>query len=431
MKSIPCENKYVEMLKSEKIKAYQLESVIYAEMQKLGKNDWSDACKQASEARLEWIESKTQHKYPGIKKCYMPTELEGSQLTGIENKLGGASIPIGFSGPIKITGEYAKGEFFVPMATNEAALIAGNNRGVQAINLSGGINTVITKNCMTRAPVVELGSIGKAKELVEEINKKAELYEEMKKAVEPGFTKLIDVNAFQMGRRVWIRNVFDTSNAMGMNAVTKHSAAIIKKIQELRKGVKLIALSGNMCTDKKASHVNVLLGKGKAVEGEVVFPREVIEKVWKTTPEAMIKVNDIKNWQGSALSGTITGFNANAANPIAAFFAATGQDLAHVATSSTCFNVLEIDENKNLRYNISLPNLEVGSLGGGMFFGTAKECLSMIGCSDKDDGQTNAKKVAEILTAVVAAQEINLLGALANEFELAESHVKLARGEKK
>jgi len=424
---------YLEMLKNGEIKPYMLDQIIFNKLKEnMDDNDaWHEACKTASEVRLKWIEYKTGKTFKHIKQCYIKTELENKRLTGIENKIGGISIPLGFTGPVKINGEYVKGEVIIPLATNEAALIAGNNRGVSAINMSGGITTVLTRNCMTRAPVVELPDIKSARDLVNEIRNKGELYNELRKTVEEKskYTKLLDIQPFQMGRRVWLRNSFSTGNAMGMNSVTKYSASILKKLQELRPDVTVIALSGNMCSDKKASHVNVMFGKGKGVEGEVVIPREVIEKVWKTTPEAMIKVNNIKNWQGSALSGTLTGFNANAANTVAAFFAATGQDLAHVATSSTCFDMLEMDGD-NLRFNVSLPNLEVGSLGGGMFFGTAKECLDMIGCTDDDDGETNAKKVAEILTAAVAAQEINLIGALANQFELAESHVRLARGEK-
>ena len=196
---------------------------------------------------------------------------------------------------------------------------------------------------------------------------------------------------------------------------------------KLRKDVKLLALSGNMCADKKVTAVNPLLGKGKGVVAEVVIPRKVIEQVWKTTPEAMVKVNNVKNWVGSGLAGTITGFNANAANTVAAFYAATGQDLAHVGTSSTCYDYLEVVKD-GLLFSITMPNVEVGSIGGGMYFGTAKECLAMIGCDDPSD-EGSAKRVAEVLAAAVAAQEINLIGTLANMFELAESHVKLARGE--
>ncbi len=419
--------KLLEKLKNKEIKPYQLEQLLFKETK-----DWKLACKHASEIRLKYVEEATNAKLSTIKNSYISTEMDGKELTGIENKIGSAVIPLGYSGPVKINGEFVKDEIIMPLATNEAALIAGNNRGVSAINQAGGIKTIITKNCMTRAPLLELDSIESAHELVKEIDEQGKLYNELKNSVEEKskFTKVIDIQPFQMGRKVWLRNVFNTGNAMGMNSVTKYSALMIKKLLELKPNIKIIALSGNMCSDKKAAHINILLGKGKAVEGEIIISRQVIEKVWGTTPETMIKVNNTKNWHGSALSGTFTGFNANAANAIAAFFAATGQDLAHIATSSSCFNVLEMDGD-NLRYNITMPNIEVGSIGGGMYFGTAKECLDMIGCTGKDDGETNAKKVAEIALTAVAAQEINLIGTLANQFELAESHVKLARGEKK
>ena len=424
-------SKIKDKLFNGEIKPYKIEQLLFEQVNK-DITKWSEVCETATRLRLEYIKHKTNSKLEKVSSAYPITELEGMTLTGIENKIGGVVIPLGYSGPVKINGEHTKGEFYIPLATNEAALVGGNNRGVSAINQAGGMTTVITDNRMTRAPVVELENIIEAKQLVLDLHNDSKLYQQLEKSVEDvsPFVSLISIKPFQMGRRVWLRISYDTSNAMGMNAVTKHSAIIIHKLIELKPKIKLIALSGNMCTDKKASHVNVLLGKGKSVEGEIIFPRAVIEKVWKTTPENMIKVNNIKNWQGSALSGTVTGFNANIANTIAAFFAATGQDLAHVTTSSTGYDLLELTETGDLRFNISLPNIEVGSVGGGMFFGTAKECLEMIGCTGNDDGKTNAKKVAEICAVAVAAQEINLIGTLANQFELAESHVKLARGEK-
>jgi len=424
-------DKYLKLVNTGKIKAYELDTIIFKDMNNDNDSAWQDACRLASETRLRWVEQITKKQYPLLRKMYCQTELPGKRITGIENKIGGAFTPLGFAGPLKINGEFAKGDFIIPLATNEAALIAGCNRGVAAINMSNGATTIITRNMMTRAPVVETESIGKANELV---RKMPVLLPELKKSVEgkSKYTRLIDIKPYQMNRFVWLRCMFQTGNAMGMNSVTKHSAEIIKKIQK-KFDVKLIALSGNLCTDKKSTHINVLEGRGKSVECEVTLSSSVIKKIWNSSAQAIDKVNKIKNWYGSGLAGTFTGFNSNAANTVAAFFIATGQDPAEITESCSCFDVTtlvhEKDGSTGLRFNITMPSIEVGAIGGGMYFGTAKECLAMLGATDNDaTGSSNACKVAEILAAAVCAQEINLLGTLANKFELAESHMSLARG---
>jgi hydroxymethylglutaryl-CoA reductase (NADPH) len=424
-------DKYLKLLNTGKIKPYELDTIIFKDMNNDDDSAWQDACRLASETRLKWVEQITNRQYPLLQKMYCQTELPGKRISGIENKIGGAFTPLGFAGPLKINGEFAKGDFIIPLATNEAALIAGCNRGVAAINMGGGATTIITRNMMTRAPVVEAESIGKANELVRKI---PVLLPELKKSVEEKskYTRLTDIKPYQMGRFVWLRCMFRTGNAMGMNSATKHSAEIIKKIQE-KFDVKLIALSGNLCTDKKSTHINVLEGRGKSVECEVTLSSGVIKKIWNSTAQAIDKVNKIKNWYGSGLAGTFAGFNSNAANTVAAFFIATGQDPAEITESCSCFDVTtlvhEKDGSTGLRFNITMPSVEVGAIGGGMYFGTAKECLAMLGATDNDaTGSSNACKVAEILAAAVCAQEINLLGTLANNFELAESHLSLARG---
>lgn len=407
-----------------KLKAYELEKEIY----KKGK-DWEKANRAASMMRLEYMERKTRTTLPLVKKAYFPTSSPKKLTTGIEQKIGGASIPLGFAGPIHITGDYAKGNFFIPIATNEAALIAGLNRGIGAINKAGGARTVITRDGMTRAPVVELSSIGKARDLSKEIKQKGFLYREMKKAAEKESTvsTLIDIQPFQMGRRAWLRHVYTTGDSMGMNSATKYTANAIKKLMELKKGIRLIALSGNLCSDKKSAHINILLGRGKSVEGEAVIPNSILKKTFGVSASSISKVSYIKNCQGSALSGTAGGFNSNAANTIAGIFAACGQDIAQVVESSSVFTSAEEIKNR-LLLNISLPSLEIGTIGGGTGFGTARECLSILGCTKKRKPGANAKRFAEIIGGAVAAQELNLLATLAGKYELASSHIKLARG---
>ncbi len=425
-------------LAKKKYKLHELEKIAF---EKLGSKEgkWNEACRTASVARLKFIEKISNKEFPNIEKSYVETAGKGT--TGIENSIGGAVIPLGICGPLKVDGDYAKGEFYIPLATNEAALIAGLSRGCKAINDSGSVKAFVTRNSMTRAPVLELPDAASAKKLVDAINTDLKFFAELKKAAESEskVSKLVCIQTFQVGKHVWLRFAFETGDSMGMNSVTKYTANAIKKLQERYSNAKLVALSGNMCCDKKSNHVNVIFGRGKSVEAEVVIKKDVLRDVYGADARTIEKINFIKNYQGSALAGTLTGFNANAANTIAAIFIATGQDAAQVVESSTCFVTAEAvptdahqgcaSDCADLYFSVSLPCVEVGTIGGGTGFSTAREALDMLDCAGagKTPGD-NAKKLAEIVAASVLAQELNLLGALANGFELGESHVRLARG---
>jgi hydroxymethylglutaryl-CoA reductase (NADPH) len=419
-----CVNKIKEMFFKNKIKYYDLEEKIFAK-----NHDWAEACFLAAIWRLEKLEVKLGKKFRSVRKHYIDTSAKNR--TGIEQKIGGAVTPLGIAGPLTINGEYAKGEFFIPIATNEAALIAGLNKGIKCINLSGGVQSFVSRDFMTRAPVLEFKNIEEGRHLCEELRKRRDFYRKVKEAAEKEslVSKLIDVSSFQLGRFVWLRFSFQTGDSMGMNSATKYSANAIRVIKD-KYDCRLVSLSGNLCSDKKSAHINVLFGRGKKVETEVFIKKSVLKRVYNTSPEIMEKINNVKNYMASGLAGTINGFNANAANTVAGMFIATGQDAAQIVESSGCFTLARVVK-KGLLFGVSMPNLEVATVGGGTSFETAKDCLEILGCygPGKRPGD-NARKLAEIIAAAVTAQELNLLGALANEYELADSHIRLARGKK-
>ncbi len=413
-----------------RIKPYELEQRIWQRAYKNEPDKWLDANKDASLVRLRFLEKKTGKRLENIEKAYVNTADSDKKTTGIEQQIGAATVPLGMAGPLKIHGRYARGEFFLPMATSEAALIAGISRGCRVINDSGGINVSITRDVMTRAPLIETPDIEKARELTAEILKKSDLYNDMKRAAETEsrVSKLLDIQPFQTGRMIHIRFCFQTGDSMGMNSATKYAANAIRVLRAKYPWVTLKSLTANLCTDKKASHINVLLGRGKAVETEVLIPEKAIKRYFRTTPEKMFELNNLKNYKGSALAGTVTGFNANVANTIASMFIATGQDCAQIVESSSCFTHMEI-RGKDLLFGITLPCLEIATVGGGTGYGTARDSLDILGCyGSGEPAGSNARKLAEIIAAAASAQELNLLGAESHGFELAESHIKLARG---
>ncbi|MBL7206036.1 MAG: hydroxymethylglutaryl-CoA reductase [Candidatus Aenigmarchaeota archaeon] len=412
-------------LKNGKIKSYNLETIIF---EKTG--NWEEANTKAAKLRLRFLEEKTGKKFEAIKSHYTDTSDSEKNTTGIEQQIGGAVVPLGFAGPLKINGDYVKGEFYIPVATNEAALIAGLSRGISTVNKSGGIKTVLKHDGMARAPLIETPDIEYAKNVSDEIKAKGELFQSMKVEAEKEsrVTKLIEIQPFQLGRFVHLRFVFQTGDSMGMNSATRYAANAIKFLITKYPEVKLKSLTANLCSDKKNTHINVLLGRGKSIETEVIIPREIIEKTYGIKIEDLVELNQLKNNQGSALAGTISGFNANVANTIAAVFIATGQDAAQITESASAFTRAEIKDDK-LIFGCTFPCLEVATVGGGAGFKTAKECLEILGCSGpgKNPGD-NARKLAEIIAAAATAQDLNLLGAEAHGYELADSHISLARG---
>jgi len=145
------------------------------------------------------------------------------------------------------------------------------------------------------------------------------------------------------------------------------------------------------------------------------------------TPEDIVDVVLRKDLLGSAQAGAY-GYNAHFANIIAAIFIATGQDVAQVVESSMGFTWAEVTENGDLYFSVTLPSLEVGTVGGGTRLPTQREALQILGVAGPGDPPgINALKFAEIVAAAVLAGELNLTIALARN-ELAQAHIKLGRG---
>ncbi|NLV85239.1 MAG: 3-hydroxy-3-methylglutaryl-CoA reductase [Spirochaetales bacterium] len=417
------------------IKEQALEATVYEHIYHSKPEHFLDACKTASIIRCEVVEKRTGVSLALIKSSHInnATFAHGRLLTGIEKKIGGALIPMGVAGPVNVKGEYAEGEYYIPLATNEAALVAGVQRGMKAINLAGGIHTIVTYDGMTRAPLIEAPDISSARKLCERVVKDSNLLNVLRAQVKDPFVRLERIVPYQLGTKVFLRIECATGDAMGMNGVTKASADIVRKLLEELPGWKLITISSNLCTDKKAAHINVLQGRGKSVHAEVLVPKDVLTKVFKqgATARQIEKVVFHKCYLGSSLSGTLTGFNVNAANALAAVFAATGQDLAHVVSSSATFVQAEAIGD-DLHFQVTMPGLEVATIGGGTAFGTAQEALALMGCkgfgTDIYDN-VHVKRLAELCCVAVASLDLNTACAQAAGYEMADSHVALARGE--
>lgn len=351
-------------------------------------------------------------------------DVERAMKANIENFIGVAQVPMGVAGPVQVKGDSANGLYHIPLATTEGALVASVNRGCTVINKSGGAISFVIQDGMARAPVLKARNISHAREAFNYINRNKDKLKEIAESTSR-FLKLEGIQTWIVGRNLFVRFVYKTGDAMGMNMATIATDEVIKFL-ETESGLKHVALSGNVCVDKKSSALNLIMGRGKTVISEVVLTRGVINEVLKTSPEAMADIVYRKCLIGSALASSY-GFNAQFANVIAAIFIATGQDAAHVVEGSQGFTTAELTEEGDLLFSVTIPSLQVGTVGGGTALGTQREALEIIGVFGAGESPgANASKFAEIVGAAVLAGEVSLIGALGAR-HLAEAHVRLNR----
>ena len=343
-----------------------------------------------------------------------------------ENFLGAAQIPMGVVGPLTVRGEEIDGDVAVPLATTEAALVASTNRGCSAIRKAGGAIVRVEDVGMTRAPVFRTSGIEETRWFIDWIAE----HEEAIRQVAEGTSrhlKLQDIRPYTFGSTVYLRFRFTSGDAMGMNMATIGVDRAVREVIEPESGIECVALSGNYCVDKKPAAVNFQEGRGRRVFAEVVLPKDVLERTLKTRADALLEVQYRKNLLGSIAAGA-TGFNAHFANILAAFFIATGQDLAHVVEGSMGVTCLEPREDDSIYASIYLPAVPIGAVGGGTALETQAEALAMLGIEvDPERPGAAVRRLGEILGATVLAGELSLLAAFTSN-DLARAHERLGRG---
>ena len=334
-----------------------------------------------------------------------------------ENLIGSTTVPLGVAGSLKIqNSEFRIQNYFIPLATTEGALVASVSRGCKAINLSGGAKTFVENVGVTRGPVFETSGLQESFVFKKWLKDNFELLK-MEAEKTSSYLKLKKLGTRIVGTYVYVRFYFDTDQAMGMNMITIATDSINRLIETKTK-IKCLSVSGNFCIDKKPAWLNFISGRGKRVWAEVILKKEVVKEVLKTTPESFFEVWLAKCMIGSAMSGSL-GFNAHFANIVAAFFASTGQDLAHVVEGSMGITTSKVLKNGDLYVSVYLPAVMIGTVGGGTKLKTKQEALSIVGVK-------NSVELAEVLGGAVLAGEISLLASLA-EGSLAETHEKLGR----
>lgn len=341
-----------------------------------------------------------------------------------ENMIGVAQVPVGVAGPLTLTHlSHEHGEYYLPLATTEGALVASVNRGCKAITASGGATVESVRAGVTRGPVFKIKNLAESNKLSAFIDMH---FQDIKKITEETSRHLTlnSITSKGVGRYRFLRFSFDTQDAMGLNMVTIATDRAVAFI-EAQTGATCTALSGNFCVDKKPSWQNFVHNRGFAVWAETVVPKAVLGAILKTEAAHVYETWMSKCMLGSVMSGSM-GFNAQYANIIAALFIATGQDPAHVVEGSLGVTTAEVIYGGDLYMSIYLPDLMLGTVGGGTGLATQHEALSMLGVAKGGHGEYS-KKLAEIVGGAVLAGELSLLSSL-EQGTLSGAHETLARG---
>ncbi|NNE98292.1 MAG: hydroxymethylglutaryl-CoA reductase [Pyrinomonadaceae bacterium] len=385
---------------------------------RIPRDDNDDYSDEVIEKRQEFVEEYADTKLEHITNYSFDAHtLEGN----CENFTGVAQIPIGFAGPIKVNGEFADGEFLIPLATTEGTLIASYNRGIKVLNLSGGVKCTVVADAMQRAPVFVFEDAREGRKFVTWIIENFSKIKEQAEATS-SVAKLKDIDHYTSNKFVYLRFNYTTGDAAGQNMVGRATFAACSWIIDVYEEdkIKHFYLESNFATDKKASQVNIMRTRGKRVTAECTIPRNVLIEHMRVEPESLTYHSGVAN-VGSFLSGANNN-GAHSANGITAMFIATGQDVANVSESSAGVIYSEITPEKDLYISITIPSLIVATYGGGVGLATQKECLEVLGCY----GKGGVNKLAEIVAGVVLAGEISLGSAISSS-DWVSSHEKYGR----
>ena len=339
--------------------------------------------------------------------------------TNIENFIGTVKVPVGVIGPLRINGLNAYGDYHVPLATTEAALVASYARGAYAATKAGGISTAMLYEGVIRTPAFVLGSLLDSGRFVEWIVNEID---HLKAAAEltTRYGRLISVEPMVDNNVVFLVCRYTTGDAAGQNMVTIATDALCRKIvSECPIPLQNWYIEGNFSGDKKASFLGLVTGRGRKVSASVTLSADIVESTLGTTVRDMLGYGQVANL-GSHLSGQL-GAQAHFANGLAALYIATGQDAACVAESAIGITRME-PRGDDLFCSVTLPNILVGSVGGGTGLPSQSAGLNILGLK----GEGKAPALAEVAAATCLCGEISIVAAIAAG-DFTRAHESLAR----
>ena len=339
----------------------------------------------------------------------------------IENFIGTVKLPIGLTGPLRVRGLSARGDYYLPLATTEAALVASYTRGAQAITQAGGCTAAAIWEGVTRSPVFAFDNLIEVGKFIMWAGEQAQTFSDIA-ASTTRHGELTRTRFNVEGNHVYLIFEYTTGDASGQNMVTIATDAVCRFILDQTPVQPAYwFVEGNHSGDKKASHLSFQNVRGRKVTAEVTLTRAIIEGLLKSSAKRMLNFYHVSAI-GGVMSGNI-GLQGHYANGMAALYIACGQDTACVAESAVGVTRFEPAGEGGLYASVTLPNLIVGTIGGGTGLPSQNACLDIL----KLSGPGNAAALAEVCAALVLAGELSISAALASD-HFTQAHQTLARG---
>jgi hydroxymethylglutaryl-CoA reductase (NADPH) len=259
------------------------------ERARLPRDPEDDYTREAAESRRAFAEERTGEALENVSSySFDPAVAKGN----IENFVGVAQVPIGLAGPLRVNGEHAEGDFYVPMATAEGTLVASYNRGMKLVREAGGVKTTVLADAMQRAPAFLFADAREARAFAGWLD---EHFDEIKEAAESTTKsgRLQDIEKYSASRILYTRFNYTTGDAAGQNLSGKATAAACAWISDNYPGIEHFFLESNFATDKKTSQVNMLNTRGKRVVAEATISNELMERHMHASTDLMFKARQV------------------------------------------------------------------------------------------------------------------------------------------
>jgi hydroxymethylglutaryl-CoA reductase (NADPH) len=373
----------------------------------------------ATQMRLEFL--KTQNIKTNV---ISQSKFEFHDIRGnIESYIGSTEIPLGIVGPLLFNNTETQELVYAPAATLEGALIASMNRGAKVISKSNGFVATVKWQKMTRSPMFIFEKEEEASTFKQFVK---DTFLAIKKVAEAhtNHGKLLKIDAIQDVAVVHVKFTFQTGDASGQNMTTTCTwHAMLALVEDFKKATGItpvdFVIEGNGACDKKVSSYNIKSGRGMHVVAACTIPENIIQKVLRTTSEKLLRC--FHPSKKLAKKDGMIGYNINVANTIAAIFAATGQDLASIHESSV--GELHLAQKDNgLFLQLTLPNLVIGTVGGGTSLPRQAQALEIMDCY----GSGKITRFAKLIAGFALGLEISTYAAIVSG-EFAKAHEKLGR----
>ena len=324
----------------------------------------------------------------------------------IEQFIGAVKTPVGLAGPLRVNGNYARGDYFIPLATTEAALVASYHRGAQLVTAASGCRVALIEEGVGRSPGFVFTNLDEALAFVGWTQTQRDSFARAAEAT-TRHGRLTSVETTIAGNHVFVTFMFSTGDAAGQNMATLAAQAICDYIMaECPVRPLSSIIESNYSRDKRQTARAFSSVRGRKVTAEITLPADLVHRRLRASPQQM--ADYVRMATVAAIMNGSVGIHGQIGNAMAALFLACGQDIASVVEASVGVSRAEVTPDGDLYATITLPNLIVGTIGGGTRLPSQRACLDILNLPAEHSSQA----FAEVCAATCLAGELSLVGAL-------------------